>query len=83
MSTYTFATVKSYWFALLYSVFYQLTLILGDYILLGRFKLGDEALDISGVYAKFSEFRSDGDFIFYDRRELIVELVMIHFDILC
>ena len=45
------------------AVFYQLLLIIGDSVLLGRFKLGDEPLDISGVDAKISGYQYDEEFI--------------------
>ena len=65
MSTCTFLTVKNDWFPLISSVFYKVIILLGDSVLLGRFKLGDETLDVSGVDSKFTEFRYDGDSIFY------------------
>ena len=67
MSIYKYTNVKSDWFDLLYSVVYQLILILGDSVLLGGFKLGDEVFSVSGVDDKSSEWRSDGDFILYDK----------------
>ena len=69
MSICKFTPVKSDWFALLYAVFCQLILIIGDSLLLGVFELGDETLDVYCMDAKFSQCRSDGDFIFYDRHE--------------
>ena len=65
MSTCISITVKNIVFSLISSVFYQDILILGDSVLLGRFKLGDEDFDVYDSDAKFTEFRSDGDFIFY------------------
>ena len=67
MSNYKFKTVKSDWFALISSIFCQLIILLGYYVLLGGLKLGDEALGVSGVDETFVEFRYNGDFIFYDR----------------
>ena len=34
---------------MLISIFYQIILILGEYVMLGGFKLGDEVLDVYGV----------------------------------
>ena len=51
---------------MLIAIFHNIILVIGDSVLLGGFKLGDEVLDVYGVDAKFSECRSDGDFIFYD-----------------
>ena len=48
---------------MLIDVFYQLFLFLGYSIFLVVFKLEDEVLDIKIADAKFSGFRSDGDFI--------------------
>ena len=48
---------------MLIAVFYQLLLIIGHSILLGRFKLGDEFLGISGEDAKFSGYQYDEEFI--------------------
>ena len=45
---------------ILIAVFYQIFLILGESILLGRFKLGDEFLDVSSEDTKFEVCRSDG-----------------------
>ena len=55
---------------------HQIILIIGDFVLLGGFEPGDEILDIFGVYEKCVECRSDGDFIFYERNESWVEVVM-------
>ena len=38
---------------------YRIILILGDSVLLGGFKLGDEVLIVYGVDTKFVECRSD------------------------
>ena len=51
-------------------VLYQILLLLGGFILLGGFKLGDEVLDVSGVDAKISVCRYYGDFILDERHEL-------------
>ena len=48
-------------------IFYQIILILVESILLGGFTLIDEVLNVYGVDAKYIEFRSDEDFIVYDR----------------
>ena len=50
-------------------VFYKLLLILGDYILLGRFKLRNEVLDDLGIYADFTGCIYDGELILYDTHE--------------
>ena len=47
----------------------HIILILGDSILLGRFKLGDEVLDVYGVDEKIVECRYDECFILYERHE--------------
>ena len=57
-----------YWVVLISPFFYQIIMLFGDSDFLGRLKIGDEALYISGMDAKISEYRSDGDFIFYDRK---------------
>ena len=44
-------------------VFCQILLIIGDYILLVRFELGDDLLDITGVDAKISRYQYDEEFI--------------------
>ena len=67
MSTRKYKNVKSDWFDLIYAVLYQLILLLGKSVLLGGFELGDEVLSVSGVDKKFTEWRSDGHFILYDR----------------
>ena len=54
---------------MLIAIFYQIILIIGDSVLLGGFKLGDEFLGVCGVEI-FLEYISDEDFIFYDRHEL-------------
>ena len=50
-------------------VLYQLILFLGDYILLGGFKLEYEVLYLLVFDAKFSGCRSDGDLILDDNYE--------------
>ena len=55
---------------MLVSVFYQLLLFIGDPILLGVFKLGDEFLDLSGLGAIFFGHFADSDLILDDRHEL-------------
>ena len=49
------------------TIFYQITLILGDSVFLGGIELGYEVLDVNGVDAKFVEYKYDEDFILYDR----------------
>ena len=44
---------------MLIAVFYQILLFIGDPILLGRFTLGDEVLDLSGLGAIFIEHGAD------------------------
>ena len=51
-------------------IFYHIILIIGESVLFGGFKVGDEVRDVFGVDGKFVEFRSDEGFIFYDRQEL-------------
>ena len=58
-------------------------LILEDSVLLGGFELVYEVLDYYGVYETFLECRSDEDLILYDRQEFLVNLVMIHVELLC
>ena len=53
-------------------------LILGYSVFLGGFELEVEVLDVFGVNNKFVEWRSDEDFIFYDRHEFWEEIVMRH-----
>ena len=50
---------------MLIDILYQIILFIGDPILLGRFKLGDEVLDVSGLGSIFSGHGADGDFILY------------------
>ena len=51
---------------MLFPVFCHLLLVIGDHILLGGFKLGDEVLDQSGLGAIFIGNGADGDFILDD-----------------
>ena len=60
----------------------NIILILGDYVLLIGFKLGNEVFDVYGVDAKYLEYRSDEEFILYDRYECQVELVIRHVEYL-
>ena len=55
---------------MLISFFYQLLMFIGDRILLGGFKLGDEVLDLSVLGVILIEHGTDGDFILYGRHEL-------------
>ena len=50
-------------------VFYQILLFLGDSILLGIFKLGDQLLYMYGVEEKVYKQILDGDFILDDGHE--------------
>ena len=50
----------------LIAVQYHILLVIGDHILLGGFKLGDEVLDQSGLGAIFIGNGADGDFILDD-----------------
>ena len=51
--------------------------------MLGGSELGNEVPDVSGVEAKITECRSDGDFILYDINDLQVDLVMRHVELFC
>ena len=46
------------------------------------FKLGNEVFDVYGADAKYLEYRSDEEFILYDRYECQVELVIRHVEYL-
>ena len=48
---------------MLISVFCQILLVIGDTILLGGFKIGDEFLDKLGLESIFFGHGADGDFI--------------------
>ena len=50
-------------------IFYQIILIIGEYVLLGGLKLGYEVFDVYVVDAKYIEYSSDEDFILHDRHE--------------
>ena len=52
---------------ILVAVLYQLLLIIGDPILLGRIKLGNEVLDLLRLGAIFIGNGMDGEFILYHR----------------
>ena len=54
---------------ILISVFYQLIMFLGEYVLLGGLDIRYEFLDVSGVGNKFEGLIYGGDFILYDRHE--------------
>ena len=55
---------------MLISISYHIILIIGKYVLLVGFELGDEVLDIFSVEKKIVECRYDIDFILYARHEL-------------
>ena len=44
---------------MLIEIYYHIIIILGDYVLLGVFKIVDEVLGVFGVDEKVLEFRSD------------------------
>ena len=67
---------------MLITFFYQLLLFIGDPILLGGFKLGDEVLDMPGLGSIYIEYGVDGDFILDDSHEFLVDLLMGHLEIL-
>ena len=48
-------------------IFYHITLIIGDSVLLSGFGLGDYVLGVYGVDTKILECRYDEYFIFYVR----------------
>ena len=50
---------------ILVGIFYHILQFIKYFMLFIEFKLGDETLDVSGVDSKFTEFRYDGDSIFY------------------
>ena len=54
---------------ILISIFYQLLLVIGDPILLGGFKMGDEVLDQYGLRSIFVGHGVDGDLILDDSHE--------------
>ena len=51
------------------AIFYQITLILGDYVLLGVLKLGYLVFNVYGVDLKFVERRYNEEFILYYKHE--------------
>ena len=67
---------------MLISFFYQFLLVIGDPILLGGFKLGDEVLDLSGLGSIFIGHGAHGDFILDDSHEFLVELLVVHLEIM-
>ena len=67
---------------MLISIIYQIILIIGESVLLCGFKLGDGVPDVYVVDSKYPECRYDEDFIFYDRHEGYVDIVMILVDLL-
>ena len=60
------------------TVFYQILMILGDSVLLGGFKLGDEILYLLGLDTNFFRCISNGDLILDDGHEYLVELLRRH-----
>ena len=68
---------------MLISIFYQIILVIGKYVLFGRFELGDEVLDVYRVDKTIVECRSDEDLMLYYRYEFWVELVMRHVKLPC
>ena len=68
---------------MLIEIYYQIILVLCDYVLLSVFKHGDRVLDVFDMDENILECRSDEDFILYDRHELWVDLVMIHVEFPC
>ena len=65
------------------SIFYQIILIIGEFLLLDRFKFGDKLFDVYGVETIFVECTSDEGFILYDRHEFWVDIVMRNIELLC
>ena len=63
-------------------IFYKIIMILGESILLGASKLGDEVLGVYCVDTKNIECISDEEFMLYGRHEFWLELVMIHVELL-
>ena len=68
---------------LLVAIYYQLILILGESVLLGGFQLGEDLIDVFCVEKTFVEYRSDENFILYDRHEIRVDILMKHVKFLC
>ena len=50
--------------------------------MLGGFKLGDEVLDLSGLGSIFIGHGAHGDFILDDSHEFLVELLLVHLEIM-
>ena len=63
---------------MLIEIFYHIILNIRDSVLLGGLELRDGVLGVFGVDDKFVECRSDENFIFYDRREFWLNIVMGH-----
>ena len=63
------------------AVFCQLLMFIGDPILLGVFKLGDELLVLSGLGSILTWKGVDGDFILDDNHECRLEILMGHREI--
>ena len=68
---------------MLVAVFYWLLMFLVYYILLERFKLGDEVLYMLRVDKKNSGFRSDGDLILDNFHKFSVGILRRHAELLC
>ena len=62
---------------------YHIFLIIGDSLLLGGFELGYELFGVYFVSDKFIKCRYDEYLILYDRHELLVEIVKMHFKFIC
>ena len=56
-------------------ILYQIILILGEYFVLGGFKLGYEVFDVYGLDFKYLECRYNRGFILYARHKFLVKLV--------
>ena len=54
---------------ILITIFYQLLLVIGDPILLGGFKMGDEVLYQSGLGDVFAGHGAGGDLVLDDSHE--------------
>ena len=52
------------------AIYHHIVIIIGDYVLLGGFKLGDKVLALFGLDEDFVECRSDEYFILCDRHVL-------------
>ena len=64
------------------AVFYHILMIVGHTILLDGFKMVDELLDHLLIVSIFFVHGTDGNFIFYNSYELLVELLMGHLEVL-